>query len=727
MPEQSKHYTDKAIDLQGWSKMQGLLAGITGSTLTIYEETGQGYASISDRPRCAEHGHPCVSSSPLVPASNESPFCTALRERPKGHTLCDNYCNRSMKRALELGTTLTFQCYAGLINFAIPVTLDASHHVVLLGGRIFDTPLTDEFIAELASHVDMTPEELKTLTDMTPVKPVNLFQKDVESLEGLAQYVLQSGFERNVIQNNASRLRALLNVGMDLSVRSSREEVLKLFLSSLEFLYGVQDASVMLFDAGSRYYKTAASVGPLGEAAEAYHCAADEGLAAKVLEYRSPTYINNTFDLLKAGLPEEIYSCFTFPIQEGEKVAGIINIFNVELAQDDLPILTAFCRYLQTAITNASLRDSIRVQMDTLFAVTEACSALCGDAPTEQLFNTILDKAASLMKAEQGSLMLFNEEAKGLVIKATKGFNEKLVEHFRIQPGEGIAGKVLESGKPLIVSDIATDPRLSGRKRQRYKTGSFMSMPLSWKKSPMGVLNLADKADGSSFCEEDLSLMNLVAAQAAMAIDRARLQEKTEELRKLAVTDPLTGLFSRRYLEEVLYEEVERTLRYSRPLSLIMIDLDNFKPYNDSYGHQAGDELLKEVGRVLHGAVRSIDAAVRYGGDEFAVILPETGAEGALNIAHRIMKDMNSSIIWKQKKNKVVEKEYAFEAGQKSSGEIVEIHLSLSMGIAAVPGDARSVKELITKADKALYAAKARGKNRVEFYSSFVLPPPGNS
>lgn len=717
MPKESYITAENAVDLHAWFHLQGLLADMTGATLMMYREPAGGEVSAAREGCCDLHGELCVTSPPLAPISNDNPYCKALRENPKGRHLCEKYCTRSMKRALELGSPLSFQCYAGFLNFAIPIVLDDQYRFVLLGGRVFDAPLTEYFIGEVGKHVDMEAAELKTLADMTPIKATEAFQADAKSIEGLSRSVLINSFQKNIMSGTVSRLKALLNVGIDLSAKASNKDIFQLFFNSLGFLYGVQDASVMLMDSASRRFKTVEAVGPYRAETGDYGCTATEGLAAKAMEYRTVVYINDTFDLLRVGLPEEISSCFIFPLVSREQLVGIINIFNVELSQDDLPAIASFCRYLHTAIETASLRDSIRSQMDTLFAVSEACSALCDDASAQELFQIILDKSASMLKAEQGSLMLFNEEAKDLVIRATRGFNEKLVEHFRIRPGEGIAGQVLASGKPLVVADIATDPRLSRGKRQRYKTGSFMSVPLGWKKAPLGVLNFADKTDGSSFGENDLHMMNLLAAQASMALDRAKLLEKTESLRKLSVTDPLTGLFSRRYLEEMLHEEIERSLRYGRPLSLVMIDLDNFKPYNDTYGHQAGDEMLKEVGRVLQAAVRAIDAAVRYGGDEFAVILPETDSEGARLIASRIIKDMSSSIIWRQRSREATEQGYTFEAVQRPSGELVEVHLSLSMGIASVPNDARSMKGLINKADKALYAAKARGKNRVELYS----------
>ena len=140
----------------------------------------------------------------------------------------------------------------------------------------------------------------------------------------------------------------------------------------------------------------------------------------------------------------------------------------------------------------------------------------------------------------------------------------------------------------------------------------------------MGVLNIADKITGEVFSEDDLNLLLSFATHASIAIERSEYYNKSEVLKKISITDPLTELLNRRYFEERLMEEIERSRRYHYPLSLIILDIDDFKNYNDVNGHLIGDEGLRITASCIRNAVRTIDVVARYGGEEFAVILPQT-------------------------------------------------------------------------------------------------------
>jgi len=174
--------------------------------------------------------------------------------------------------------------------------------------------------------------------------------------------------------------------------------------------------------------------------------------------------------------------------------------------------------------------------------------------------------------------------------------------------------------------------------------------------------------------------------------------KQTEELRKLAITDPLTGLLNRRYLIDRLEEELLRSQRYGqrygRPLSLMMVDIDGFKGYNDTFGHPIGDRALKAIAESIMGAVRSVDIAFRYGGDEFVIILPETGKTLSVSTAERL--------------RSAVAKVELLPGG---------LTLTISIGIASYPEDGRTSELLLKNVDKALYLAKNRGGNRIEVFS----------
>ena len=171
----------------------------------------------------------------------------------------------------------------------------------------------------------------------------------------------------------------------------------------------------------------------------------------------------------------------------------------------------------------------------------------------------------------------------------------------------------------------------------------------------------------------------------------------SEELKMLSMTDPLTGLFNRRYFRERLYEEVERVKRHDGCFSTFIIDIDNFKAFNDRYGHLAGDELLKGVAKAVREAVRSMDVVARYGGEEFAVILPHTDKKDASIIAERMRKGVQD---------------------YRPPHNIFEEWPTISLGVAEFPADASHIDDLINKADRAMYLAKRMGKNRVVMYEA---------
>lgn len=178
------------------------------------------------------------------------------------------------------------------------------------------------------------------------------------------------------------------------------------------------------------------------------------------------------------------------------------------------------------------------------------------------------------------------------------------------------------------------------------------------------------------------------------AAEKQILQREKEAYKELSITDGLTGIYNRRYLQEVLPREVNRANRYSHPLSLAMIDIDDFKIYNDTNGHLAGDEVLKTIAGLFNESIRKTDFVFRYGGEEFVMFLPETAKDAATVVARRIRR--------------------LAEGTEFKYAHVFPIRrLTISIGLAVYPGDAQTADELISKADQALYHAKQLGKNRV--------------
>jgi diguanylate cyclase (GGDEF)-like protein len=328
---------------------------------------------------------------------------------------------------------------------------------------------------------------------------------------------------------------------------------------------------------------------------------------------------------------------------------------------------------------------------DSIRRFTEQIDA---SEPT-QTYASILAQAADLVKAERGSLLLFDESANTMTITASRGIRAPISEVGPIGMGEGIAGSVLREGRPMLAN--IDDLGRSSLPERGYKTKSFISYPISIGSRRFGVLNLADKIGGGAYDENDLSVIELVAPQIALAIERAAWQQRANQFQVMSITDPLTGLHNRRYLEARLAEELSRSKRYDYPLSFMMIDIDDFKLYNDQNGHQAGDRALEITAQCLRAALRKVDVASRYGGEEFSILLPQTDLQEAGVIADRIRRKINDT---------------NFTHGKSQPLGAVTVSIGLSTFSPALD----SAEAIVRAADRALYHAKSHGKNRAYAY-----------
>lgn len=312
-----------------------------------------------------------------------------------------------------------------------------------------------------------------------------------------------------------------------------------------------------------------------------------------------------------------------------------------------------------------------------------------------QTYQSIVKGSADLVNAERGSLLLFDESGNRLMMTAAQGIPAAVSDVAPIAMGQGIAGSVLRDNRPLVAT--VDDMGQLSLPERKYKTKSFISYPIAIGSRRFGVLNLADKIGGGAYDIHDLSIIDLVAPQIALALERAEWQQRANQFQLMSITDPLTGLHNRRYLEARLAEELSRSKRYNYPLSFMMIDIDDFKHYNDLNGHQAGDRALEITAQCLHAALRKVDVASRYGGEEFSILLPQTSLEEAGVIADRI-------------RRKIMTTKFPHGPSQPSG------MVTASIGLSSFSPALNSAEAIVRAADRALYHAKSHGKNRAYAY-----------
>lgn len=316
----------------------------------------------------------------------------------------------------------------------------------------------------------------------------------------------------------------------------------------------------------------------------------------------------------------------------------------------------------------------------------------------KRLLKVILENALETLEAEKGSLMLYDYGENVLQVKVVYGLkdekmqqdiNNGIIECTKIPSGEGIAGKVFAQKQSIISNLGQNDPRFC-KTNTNYNTTSIICVPLMVKNEAIGVINISNKKHKKLFNKQDLEFMEALANQAAIAIDNAKLYE-------MATKDGLTKLYIHRHFYTLLENEVKRAARYEHVLSLLMIDIDNFKQVNDTYGHTVGDTVLREIANVISQTVRTIDIPARYGGEEFAVILPETLGSDARIIAERLRVNISKICI------------------PVKDGDV--IRPTISLGISSFPSCSDDEQTLIELADVALYQSKNNGKNRTFEYT----------
>ena len=315
----------------------------------------------------------------------------------------------------------------------------------------------------------------------------------------------------------------------------------------------------------------------------------------------------------------------------------------------------------------------------------------------QKTYTSILTNSKELLQADRATLLVLDETKNELVIKAGVGLPVEVSNLPGIRPGEGIAGTVVETGKPLVVENIDRAGLRPAPSERRYKTKSFLSYPISIGGRTIGVLNVTDKSGAGKYDDVDLSLVEIIGPQIALALETAEWQERAKQFQLMSITDPLTGLLNRRYLEERLNEELNRSKRYEYPMSFLMIDIDDFKTYNDLNGHQAGDQALQITAHCLKAALRSADVACRYGGEEFGILLPQTTVNEAGVIAERM-------------RQKVASTDYP-QGKMQPLGRV-----TISIGVSTFGKHVDDADRVIAAADRALYNAKSHGKNYIEFY-----------
>jgi len=373
------------------------------------------------------------------------------------------------------------------------------------------------------------------------------------------------------------------------------------------------------------------------------------------------------------------------PLLSKEKPMGILYVYSQrprQFSKEEADYLTILCSHAAVALENSRLYEKIAQEAKETAILYEISQSFISSLDFDQLLNNILKRIIETFGYLNLAVFLVNEEKQELKMRSYINYPENIRE-MRIKIGEsGITGHVAATKEIYYTPDVQSDPHyIKGVKEAR----SEVCFPLMIGDRVIGVLDV-ESPDLDGFTTEQINLLATLSAQIAIALENSRLFEETK---RMSLTDPLTGLPNRRRFEMALNNEIKRSERYRRSFAVIMVDYDNFKLYNDKFGHPAGDEILKHFSQLMKESVRDVDFLGRYGGDEFVMILPETETIFAGEVADRMRK--------------------------KIAAQGLNPPITISVGIATFPQDTRDRMELIRLADQACYESKQLGGNRISY------------
>lgn len=432
----------------------------------------------------------------------------------------------------------------------------------------------------------------------------------------------------------------------------------------------------------------------------------DEGFSGQVFKTGEPLIVLDVSqdELLNIDQADAAVLAELHPVQNGiivplraqNRFIGTLIVFRshtrVPYSSEDQAFLQDLAVRAALAIENARLYAAEAQRVRELDALHRAASALLSTLDLDALLGQILDAAQNAIPAaEKGLLHLINPGTSELRVRAMLGYQNPRIQRISGGAEEEYLLKAVEERRALLVHDTMAGKETHAGNGPHVVPAvrSAVVAPLIVENKVLGVLSLSSNGP-SAFGEADLRLLTSLAATTTAAIQNALLHS---EVQQLAITDSLTGLYNRRGFYDLGQREIDRFQRFGRTLTAIMLDIDHFKDVNDTYGHSVGDQVLMTLARRCRTNIRHVDILGRYGGEEFAILLPETDLFTASEIAERIRRSI---------------------ADEPFQTDHDLVRVTVSLGVTRALPETTSLQALLERADVALYRAKAEGRNRVE-------------
>ncbi len=633
--------------------------------------------------------------------ANETSICRSFLNDPTKASMCAEYCGRAYSRVLKENQPITFRCGANLHCFAAKVSApDDVTPKVLLGGRVFLSASDYRQFLQSENNGSTRPDpELFSNIKFTDSEE---FDRVRQMIVGTASEIFEATFQPQEIKPEPSAEPTTAPIisapHLESFFNNSFEQNCREAMQMIGACFQLNSAALLMKDSGK--WIACAAGGASRDRLIGFNMEANSPLLEKfqVSESEQTRVALSKEDLNELRSYVHCFRADAFPFFMGNELTGILLALDTEFTEVTTLQLAQLGKSLIVPLELSRLREEVAERNKSMAQWQEFAHLLATRTNSAEAYSAIVDKVSENLNAERVSLLIYNEESKQLLCQAAVGLSEEVINDLKM--GSGISEVVLERAEPLLVSDVNALPWLSTRLHHQAQTDSFISFPIISGSKRFGVLNITDRTNGLSFNSNDLSWLQLLSPYVIAALEKIELKEKAQRFQLMAITDPLTGLLNRRYLEERFNQEIERSKRYQFPLSFVMMDIDSFKSFNDTYGHQAGDEILRETADCIRKSLRNFDVPARYGGEEFIVVLPETDVTSATVLAERL--------------RRAVESHFTKERAQRQ--------VTVSVGVSSLSKNLQNRQQVIRAADQALYAAKKRGKNCVVVYNTELVP-----
>lgn len=405
------------------------------------------------------------------------------------------------------------------------------------------------------------------------------------------------------------------------------------------------------------------------------------------------------------------------PVQSEKRIIGVLSIQNYQVkaySESSLEILRTLSSHCAGALERIWAQEALAQMVERLKVLYQATHAISANLDMEHLYESIHATVEKVMPCDDFVIDGYDEQTNEIIPIYAVEYPHRHVVTKKYVADHGMAGRIVHTQSPILLNSVEEMDR-SGIDFELYgsspadPTQSILAVPMLLRGKAAGMIS-AQSYQENAYTKEDQYLLELLAAHAAIAIENARLFANVQQL---ADIDALTGILSRRKFFELAEREFNRSMRYKKLLSIIMLDVDEFKNFNDRFGHKVGDLALRLVAMQCKTSLRDVDVFGRLGGEEFAVVLPDTDLKYAVIAANRLRKVVEEADL--------TEAENLFEQAANKRSQKEALKVTVSIGIAACEESCENIEVVIDRADQAMYSVKYAGRNQINIWNDGAI------